>query len=105
MLAIIRTLSVHSGISSIATFFYLVFPKLSSRAHFILRAPLPPLVERAPPPAPVPPCLPGEAMVRSWTLKTPKESHVNKYGALALTQRMAIGWNRKDTRCNGFNGL
>lgn len=90
---------------SIATFFYRVFPKLSSRAHFILRAPLPPLVERAPPPAPVPPCLPGEVMVQSWTLKTPKESHVHKYGALALTQRITIGWNRKDMRRNGFKGL
>lgn len=51
-------------------FFYLVLPKLSSSAHFILLAPLPPLVDRAPPPAPAPPappCLPGDAMATGCT--------------------------------------
>lgn len=37
---------------------YLVPPKLSSRAHFIRRTPLPPLVDKVP----APPCPPGDAM-------------------------------------------
>lgn len=43
---------------------YLVLPKLSSRAHFILLAPVPPLVDKAAPefPPPAVPCLPGDAM-------------------------------------------
>lgn len=48
---------------------YRVFPKLSSKAHFSLRTPGPPLVERAPPAAPAPPCLPGDAMAKSETWK------------------------------------
>lgn len=41
---------------------YLVLPRLSSRAHFILLAPLPPLVDKAPPP-----CPPGDAMATNYT--------------------------------------
>lgn len=51
--------------------FYLVFPKLNSRAHFILRAPLPPLVDKAAPelPPPAAPCLPGDAMATRYIYK------------------------------------
>lgn len=41
---------------------YLVLPRLSSRAHFILLALLPPLVDRAPPP-----CPPEDAMATNYT--------------------------------------
>lgn len=56
--------------------FYLVFPKLSSRAHFILLAPLPPLVDKAPPelPPPAAPCLPGDAMATRCTKDIPTKT-------------------------------
>lgn len=56
--------------------FYLVFPRLSSRAHFILLAPLPPLVDKAPPefPPPAAPCLPGDAMATRCTKDIPTKT-------------------------------
>lgn len=47
---------------------YLVLPKLSSRAHFILLAPMPPLVDRAPP------CPPGDAMATDSTAGPQRQS-------------------------------
>lgn len=60
--------------------FHLVFPMLSSRAHFILLAPMLPLVDKAAPelPPPAVPCLPGDAMATRCTKDLQRQMNKNQ---------------------------